>query len=152
MGVDKSGVTWYVQVLQSNPPSKCLEAVLNKIQLQRIVCACDNYNIYLILCILRRSRERDENQKIFPSLAAPVVMWVFLALPYFWGFLAVGYFRLWDIFGGEIFSEHLATHAKAWHVSAACLAPAQLKGGCLLPEGSACDEYLLNLLTYPTTS
>ena len=67
----------------------------------------------------------------------------------FWRCHIFGDFWRWDIFGGEIFSEHLATHAKAWHVSAACLAPAQLKGGCLLPEGSACDEYLLNLLTYP---
>ena len=70
----------------------------------------------------------------------------------FWRCHIFGDFWRWDISGGEIFSEHLATHAKAWHVSAACLAPAQLKGGCLLPEGSACDEYLLNLLTYPPTS
>ena len=83
----------------------------------------------------------DENQKTYPSLAAPVVMWVFLALPYFWGFLAVGYFWRRDIFGAP------GHPRQAWHVSAACLAPAQLKGGCLLPEGSACDEYLLNLLT-----
>ena len=103
--VEKSGVTWYVQVLQSNPPSKCLQAVLNKIELQRIVCARDNYNIYLILCILRRSKERDENQKnisIFGRSSCYVGLFgaaIFLGI--FGGgiFSTVGYFWRRDIFG-----------------------------------------------------
>ena len=62
-------------------------------------CAHDNYNMYLILCILRRSKERDENQKnisIFGRSSCYVGLFgaaIFLGI--FGGgiFLAARYFR-----------------------------------------------------------
>ena len=149
--VEKSGVTCCVQVLQSNPLSKCLQAVLNKVQLQQIVCACDNYNRFNLVYFdtVKRTWWKPKNISIFGRSSCYVGLFgaaIFLGI--FGGgiFSTVGYFWRRDIFGAP------GHPRQAWHVSAACLAPAQLKGGCLLPEGSACDEYLLNLLTYPPTS
>ena len=96
--VEKSGVTCCVQVLQSSPLSKCLQAVLNKVQLQQIVCACDNYNRFNLVYFdtVKRTWWKPKNISIFGRSSCYVGLFgaaIFLGI--FGGgiFLAARYFR-----------------------------------------------------------
>ena len=96
--VEKSGVTCCVQVLPSNPLSKCLQAVLNKVQLQQIVCACDNYNRFNLVYFdtVKRTWWKPKNISIFGRSSCYVGLFgaaIFLGI--FGGgiFLAARYFR-----------------------------------------------------------
>lgn len=102
--VEKSGVTCCVQVLPSNPLSKCLQAVLNKVQLQQIVCACDNYNRFNLVYFdtVKRTWWKPKNISIFGRSSCYVGLFgaaIFLGI--FGGgiFSTVGYFWRRDIFG-----------------------------------------------------